>query len=194
MESSNKAIYTAVPLLSVDEQNQGETLNKTRQVNCVDDEDRSAKSYKITPFLAGALLGAAFSVIGFRILVKQQSDDSYQSIFWFALLWSTVTSTVSYCFFGAFWCALRKSYQESTFYRTLSNHNFLADIEYYFAVGVFIGFCFACTISDILYGLPWIGICLTVAVACVWTGIMTWFASGNKEEERHATILPTVIV
>eukprot|EP00522_Entomoneis_paludosa_P012252 CAMPEP_0172450436 /NCGR_PEP_ID=MMETSP1065-20121228/8772_1 /TAXON_ID=265537 /ORGANISM="Amphiprora paludosa, Strain CCMP125" /LENGTH=188 /DNA_ID=CAMNT_0013202217 /DNA_START=20 /DNA_END=586 /DNA_ORIENTATION=+ len=187
--NDSKQIYTAVPLLSEEERSEAIQASNEK-----DETPMESHKYKTLPFIGGSIIGAAFSIIGFRLLIETQGHDSYKNIFLFALLWSTVTSTVAYIFFGLLWTALLQAYQNTKVYKILADYDFLADIEYYFALGVFIGFCFACTISDIVYGLPWVGVTLTIVVAGLWTLVMTWFASRGREEDRNGTSLPSVVV
>eukprot|EP00527_Entomoneis_sp_CCMP2396_P002183 CAMPEP_0198144782 /NCGR_PEP_ID=MMETSP1443-20131203/18644_1 /TAXON_ID=186043 /ORGANISM="Entomoneis sp., Strain CCMP2396" /LENGTH=188 /DNA_ID=CAMNT_0043808245 /DNA_START=91 /DNA_END=657 /DNA_ORIENTATION=- len=187
--ASSKTIYIAVPLLSAEERKEAKQGNEIEEQTPL-----RSKDYKLAPFLAGSVIGAIFSILGFRVLINHQGDDSYKNIFLFAFLWSTVTSAFAYVVFGILWSALLKKYQDTELQRSLADYEFLADIEYYFALGVFIGFCFVCTVSDVFYGLPWVGVTLTIFVACLWTMVMTWFASRTHEEQRNGTELPSVVV
>ncbi|KAL7558326.1 hypothetical protein ACA910_019356 [Epithemia clementina (nom. ined.)] len=185
MEESND-VFTAVPLLAEHQENDRKEVVVPKTLN--------SRDFRVTPFLSGASIGVLFSVLGFRILLAYQGDNSYKNIFLFALIWSTVTSTAAYAVFGMAWSYMMSVYSEiPQVYASLVDEDFLADMEYYFALGVFIGFCAACTVSDIIYGLPWTGVMLTVAVAFLWTLVMTWFASRGRDE-RRGTVLPLVMV
>ena len=183
MDETND-VFTAVPLLSEAEENDRKTAV---------DKTLNARQYRTAPFLSGASIGVVFSLIGFHLLLQYHSYEC-TNIFVFALIWSTVTSTVAYVLFGLGWSYLMYVYQQvPRVYTSLMDEDFLADIEYYFALGAFIGFCGACTVSDIVYGLPWVGVALTVVVAFLWTLVMTWFASRGRDD-RKRTVLPLVLV
>ena len=184
MEETNE-VFTAVPLLAEhEENNRSGVTTKTLK----------STEHRTAPFLSGSLIGVIFSLLGFRILLTHQGSGTYMNIFLFALIWSTVTSTVAYFVFGSVWSYLMDKYRDiPLLYNSFTDEDFLADMEYYFALGVFIGFCAACTVSDIIYGLPWTGVILTVLVAFLWTLVMTWFASRGRTE-RKGTVLPLVMV
>lgn len=80
----------------------------------------------------------------------------------FALLWSGSTGITSYLSFTALHkvCLATPSLNQE-------------HLEYFFALGVFAGFCTACTITDVRYGLPLSSILMTFVVACAWALLMT---------------------
>lgn len=183
--SESNDVFAAVPLLSEhEENNRKEVISKTL----------NSRDFRTTPFASGASIGIFFSILGFHVLLSYKGGSSYSSIFLFALIWSTVTSTVAYGVFGMGWSYMIHTYRHiPRVYASLMDEDFLADMEYYFALGVFIGFCTACTASDIIYGLPWTGVILTAFVAFLWTLVMTWFVSRGRDV-RRGTVLPLVVV
>jgi hypothetical protein len=88
--------------------------------------------------------------------------------------------------------------------------------EYAFAIGVFLGFCASCTVTDVLYGISLQCVVLTVVVAVAWASLMLYCASRVVDHHNHhnhnhmsetdatvifdagvvrrGTVLPTVLV
>ncbi|GAX24586.1 hypothetical protein FisN_4Hh104 [Fistulifera solaris] len=119
---------------------------------------------KAAHFIMGALIGITFSVAGFYILMHQYSLASWGrlQIVAFALLWSGSTGITSFLSFTA----LHKVCLATS---TLKQEH----LEYFYALGVFAGFCSACTVTDVRYGLPLSSILMTFGVACAWALLMT---------------------
>ena len=57
-------------------------------------------------------------------------------------------------------------------------------LEYYFALGVFLGFCLACTVTDCLLGMPLRSIVVTVTVAITWALLMVYCGSAEYDDEE----------
>lgn len=119
---------------------------------------------KTAHFIMGALIGITFSVVGFYVLMNQYSLASWGrlQIVAFALLWSGSTGITSYLSFTALHkiCLATSALKQE-------------HLEYFFALGVFAGFCSACTVTDVRYGLPLSSILMTFGVACAWAFLMT---------------------
>lgn len=119
---------------------------------------------KTAHFVMGSLIGVTFSVVGFYILMHQYSLASWGrlEIVAFALLWSGSTGITSFLSFTALHkvCLATPSLKQE-------------HLEYFFALGVFAGFCSACTVTDVRYGLPLSSILMTFGVACAWALLMT---------------------
>lgn len=58
--------------------------------------------------------------------------------------------------------------------------------EYMFALGVFLGFCGACTVADVVLGMPWTSVLGTMGVAMLW-GVIMWYAywKSSMEEKKQ---------
>lgn len=134
-------------------------------------------------FVFGATLGIVFSGVGFyvhQVLVKE-------SLFLFAISWSIFTSSSAYLLFHAT-AHLSGEVDEPD----LSDDDWQA-AEYYYALGVFLGFCLTCTAVDIVIGMPLVSIGLTLVVAVVWSGVMMKCA-GYRGRRRRPTVLPLIVV
>ena len=173
------------PLLEKDNSDGDGDEGTTEQV-------RITKLQQAGNFGIGALLGIAFSVVGFHLLLNEYSLASWSrtQVVLFALAWSSVTGLASYTMFSA------------THYHVLQTPSSLWErLEYCFALGVFLGFCMACTVTDIQFGLPMSSVFLTLAVAIVWTVFMMAFAASSPDQvetkrpsSTKGTVLPMVMV
>ncbi|KAL7558328.1 hypothetical protein ACA910_019358 [Epithemia clementina (nom. ined.)] len=113
----------------------------------------------------------------------------------FSLSWSLVTSTTACALFGMAWSCLKSIYRDMPkVYASLDEEDFQSNMQFYYVLGVFMGFCSVCTINDIVYGIPWTGIALTVAVTVVWTLVVAWCSYRSCHEERKGPVLPLVVV
>jgi hypothetical protein len=196
----DKPIYTAVLVPMPRRQADDLTLplldNETSPESTADNASIPF-SHKTCNFLLGALIGMAFSVLGFRVLLNEYSLAlwSRPQVVLFALVWSSITGIVAYMIFMA------------THYYALDTPYALWErLEYFFAMGVFLGFCAACTVTDVKIGLPLSSILLTLAVAIVWTMLMMAFAvsaapaevetnkSSRRRRRAKGTALPFVMV
>jgi hypothetical protein len=216
--ASSKPIYTAV-LLDLDT---AEALQQQLYVPLLshdddDDDDayalssssstRTVTTVKVLNFLTGICIGVIFSCLGFRVLLEQWQTMSQTDVMLFSVIWSSVTSVSAYLLFNALYAATRcfiGSNNESSDYMESTRTTSL--LEYCYAVGVFLGFCGACTWTDVVYGMPAKSIFLTIVVAAMWAYLMIYCAlktspSEQEEEEERAqrrrhrgTILPMVFV
>jgi hypothetical protein len=213
---TSKPIYTAVlvPLLPLSNETQPNKKKSRRHESIEDNDDLSfplldqtisrkdsvdgheiTTSHKICNFFLGTLIGMAFSVSGFHLLLHKYSLaiwNPYQVIL-FALGWSSVTGIVAYlCFMAVHYYGFQTPYKV------------WERLEYYFAMGVFLGFCAACTITDVVFGLPMRSILVTLTVAFAWALLMMTCATNNSTDDddskgrcRHiskGTVLPMVMV
>jgi hypothetical protein len=118
----------------------------------------------------------------------------------FSLAWSSLTSIAAYLFFGIFWSIVLYMNQESVHFNELSSDAFMVDVlEYHYALGVFLGFCLACTVTDVLHGMPWFSVLSTLGIALLWAKLMMWFASKNSDcvaaqKKQKGTSLPLLMV
>jgi hypothetical protein len=213
---TSKPIYTAVlvpflPLSNETQQNKG----KSRRHQAIEDnEDLSlplldqpmnpkdsvdayeiTTSHKICNFSLGALIGIVFSVTGFHLLLNHYSLAAWSrlQVVYFALGWSSITGIVAYsCFMALHYYGFQTPYKV------------WERLEYYFAMGVFLGFCAACTATDVMFGLPLRSILLTLTVALAWALLMMTCATNLSTDDddstlprRHrskGTVLPMVMV
>jgi formate-dependent nitrite reductase membrane component NrfD len=221
--NTSKPVYMAV-LLDMDT----EALELQQQLNAPllsnhadqDDNIQSQTSttgpatIKILNFLLGLLTGAAFSCAGFAVLIRHWQDMLKSDVMLFSVLWSSVTSVSAYLLFSLLYIATCSYFasdsKSSSLSKTLESQYTIAVLEYCFAVGVFLGFCGACTWTDVAYGMPASSILLTVTVAAAWAALMVCCAlsvsdkntknSGSDEQEQaqrrlvRGTVLPLVFV
>jgi hypothetical protein len=135
--------------------------------------------HQVACFGAGSLLGIGFSVLGFRV----QETFHFASIFGYSLAWSCFTSIASYGIFTALLSCLPSSSSLPNANASTSQDRRVRSMEYSFALGVFLGFCAACTVTDVLLGMPLKNILLTVTVAAAWALVMAYFGGANNESE-----------
>jgi succinate dehydrogenase hydrophobic anchor subunit len=117
-------------------------------------------------FLLGAFLGICSSSLGYQIHAAYSSTINLIA---YSIVWSTLTSAVAL----GLYVVLEEYVGESRLR------------EYMFAVGVFLGFCGACTVTDFVLGMPRISLLCTAAIAALWTGVMAYFARGEKNRDDH---------
>jgi hypothetical protein len=135
------------------------------------------RQHKVPCFGAGSLLGISFSVLGFYV----QETFHFASIFGYSLAWSCLTSVASYGFFVAISSSLSSSSNDEDRY----SQEQVRSMEYCFALGVFLGFCTTCTVTDVLLGMPAKNILLTVAVAVAWALVMAACGGGNNDNTEE---------
>eukprot|EP00523_Entomoneis_sp_CCMP467_P009872 CAMPEP_0168738208 /NCGR_PEP_ID=MMETSP0724-20121128/10809_1 /TAXON_ID=265536 /ORGANISM="Amphiprora sp., Strain CCMP467" /LENGTH=250 /DNA_ID=CAMNT_0008785533 /DNA_START=150 /DNA_END=902 /DNA_ORIENTATION=+ len=133
-----------------------------------------------------------------------------------ALLWSTITSAMAYGIFWSAWMVWETAtgssssaddeeeeqdvgtfqYEDEDDSLAANHQEFFEHMEYYFTLGVFLGFCAACTIDVILFGIPLVGILSMVLVAFLWTLVMlkvapsTTTTSSTSTEKQQPPSLP----
>lgn len=177
-------VFMAVPLLAASSND--DDINNIVGVDDIDDDVESTP--KVTSklcFFVGSLIGIISSMTGFLL----QQHFQFESILAFALTWSCVTSVTSYLLFYGF------------FFTEAELHiNSPSSLEYYFALGVFLGFCVCCTGTDVLIGMPAQSILLTVMVGILWALLMMYCAGHNASRTRtskkvlRGTKLPLIMV
>lgn len=194
MTNKLSAIYTAVvykaPVVVVQQKDDdGRHLIVPLLANKeVDQQQRSPSSiYRGRYFTAGALLGIFFSILG-SMLHQSFPVDEYMLLF--ALSWSCLTSLSAYLLFYA-WTA---DYEEVNAKKTHKEDEHLHIQEFYYAIGVFLGFCLACTVTDIVIGMPLSSVGLTILVAIAWSFVMLKCAKQQQTSQPTTTELPFVIV
>jgi hypothetical protein len=152
----------------------------------------------------GCVLGVSFSVSGFYLLVTHWPIMTSWSVLSYSLVWSSATSAAAYILFGLAWsiCGIEKrsgrlvnandddsdsdDEEDDTEENDIYIDRMAHQAEYYFAMGVFIGFCGASTVTDIMFGMSWFNIAVTVVIALVWASIMMHCAA----RELDALALP----
>jgi hypothetical protein len=216
MSIAGKPIYTAVLLevTSVDQDcsrssdngleepllGRGERASEESTRRGDGEGDLPRRMIRVLTFLGGMILGVCFSIMGFNELFHNYRDVSGKKVVLFSLAWSSLTSIAAYLFFGIFWSIVLYLKQESVHFTELSSDAFMVDVlEYHYALGVFLGFCLACTVTDVLHGMPWFSVLSTLAIALLWAKLMMWFASKNSARaESHlkpkGTSLPLMMV
>jgi hypothetical protein len=197
MKSSTSGVYVAIPVELVETlatsslPQLGTAVRSTDKTDVPNSEcpasspDPDASGYfqlghhqwQIPFFFVGSVWGMFFSVLGFYV----QQSCRFRSILAYSLSWSCLTSLASFgLFYGTGWVLDRVT---SLPYEHYENARTL---EYSFAVGVFSGFCTACTITDVVLGMPLRNILVTVAVAVVWAAVMVYCgasATGGDEDD-----------
>jgi NhaP-type Na+/H+ or K+/H+ antiporter len=224
--TNSKPIYTAVlldletaealqqqlsaPLLSHGDDDHDDDANALSS-STSSKSTSTAKTAKIVNFLAGICIGVIFSSLGFRVLVQHWHNMGQSDVMLFSVIWSSVTSAAAYIMFSTLYtvtCCYFGSSNNSDAAACMESSKLISILEYCFAIGVFLGFCGACTWTDVAYGMPASSIALTVVVAAVWACLMLYCAfatsklAQDEEEEqlaqrrisRRGTVLPLVFV
>jgi hypothetical protein len=198
-----KPIYTAILLevTSVDQGLEEPLLGRGQQEKTTTRADLPRGMIRVLTFLGGMILGVCFSIMGFNELFHNYRDVSGKKVVLFSLAWSSLTSIAAYLFFGIFWSIVLYMNQESIHFNELSSDTFMVDVlEYHYALGVFLGFCLACTVTDVLHGMPWFSVLSTLGIALLWAKLMMWFASKNSsacakaQMKQKGTTLPLMMV
>jgi hypothetical protein len=217
--SNSKPIYTAVILDLETAEALQEQLNVPLLSHYANDAHAMQSSstststastpVKILNFLMGLCTGVLFSCAGFVVLVHHWHNMDQTDIILFSVIWSSVTSIAAYVLFSLLYigtCCYFGS--NSSCSASLESQQTISILEYCFAVGVFLGFCGACTWTDVAYGMPASSVFLTVVVASLWACLMVYCAmatSGNNSDDeyceqpahsrrRRGTVLPLVFV
>jgi hypothetical protein len=202
---TGKPIYTAV-LLEVTSVHQDSNSNSDGlEEPLLGRRERSSNNLprgmiRVLTFVGGMILGVCFSIMGFNELFHNYRDVSGKKVVLFSLAWSSLTSIAAYLFFGIFWSIVLYLNQESVHFDELSSDAFMVDVlEYHYALGVFLGFCLACTVTDVLHGMPWFSVLSTLGIALLWAKLMMWFAAKHsdcaaKQPKLKGTTLPLLMV
>jgi hypothetical protein len=214
--TNSKPIYTAVLLDLETAEALQQQLSAPLLSHAADDDDAHALSssssststattVKALNFLTGICVGVVFSCLGFNVLIQHWHNMGQTDVMLFSVMWSSVTSVAAYLLFSALYAATSCFCGRNS--TTMESTKTVSILEYCFAVGVFLGFCGACTWTDVAYGMPTESILLTVAVAALWACLMIYcaFASAPSEEEeeeeelawrrsRRGTVLPMIFV
>jgi len=168
--------------------------NARRSSTSTGDNDRHHPGGRVFGAI-GAMLGVMFSLTGFFV----QETFKFERILWYSLGWSCLTSFTSYLLY----CGLMTIQPEEVGTEDVDpeqqqrqhsdsgpeEHEDEEDLEYSFALGVFAGFCFACTCTDLVLGMPMRSILGTVAVALLWAALMTRCArrTGRRSDDTKKT-------
>uniref|UniRef100_A0A7S2Y222 Transmembrane protein n=1 Tax=Entomoneis paludosa TaxID=265537 RepID=A0A7S2Y222_9STRA len=199
--SSNKAIYTAVPLLPRDNDDLDEShttaaveqLLPQEHIHQDHEEEADAvttQKHSLKPFFFGMMIGlACYCLVDSNLIPSFQLQNVLVNSLATALMWSTITSALAYGIFWSVWTVMERSVSEGSI---LENQDFFEHMEYYFTLGVFLGFCTACTVDVILFGIPLLGVMSMVLVAFLWTLVMLNVAP--PQQRSKGTVLPMVIV
>lgn len=168
--------------------------------------DSAKKSVQAIHFGAGIVTGILFSLGGFSILLQHWQDMNRTNVLGFSVAWSAVTSLTAYLLFRLLTVATTRTWT-STNSATNLTEDMLTVLEYCFAVGVFLGFCGACTVTDVATGMPWKNVVVTLAVAAAWAALMISCAVAAIQKNndhasgppvlarrRQGTVLPMVMV
>jgi hypothetical protein len=126
---------------------------------------------------------------------------------------ATLTSASAFFSFAATWNVVcwyygsrsRNNNNHSIVYQYLMDDDVMPVAEYHVALGVFLGFCVACTVTDYIYGMSYGNILVTVVIAIMWACLMVVFSKGSlpssdknrttmTTKARKGTVLPLVMV
>jgi hypothetical protein len=225
--SPKKHVYVAIPIdvmlrehlpLTAD----SSSSSSSRQQDGVADDSPVEHQRQPSPsrpfayFAVGAVLGILFSVVGFYL----QETFRFANIFWYSLAWSCLTSVASYALFYGWtvFCDGSRRRQSHPGSNAAATTSASVKLEYHFALGVFLGFCLACIVTDVFLQMPLKSILMTIAIAVAWAGVMAYCGSleGDDDDEpcdadnnghvlarptaaifrgeRKGTVLPLVIV
>lgn len=150
---------------------------KERKIDDVEPRSEVSRCEKFSNFLMGMTIGMIFSAVGFHFLLQSFAvlTWSRNQVILFTLAWSTITGVSAYCYFAMLHYCLLKT-----------PCNFWELLEHWFAIGVFLGFCAACTAIDVIYGLPFQSVLITLTVAVGWVAIML-VCSGTTTEKSESS-------
>ena len=189
--NNSKFVYMAVPLLS--RENQDAVLETAENESLATNTNQGLQKYGCRAFFSGMLLGFfCYCLVDSDLIPSLRLEHVFANSMATALLWSSITSIIAYGVFWFSWSMMEQHYYQSNNKNEKPKNDTLFEhMEYYYTLGVFLGFCMACTIDVILFGIPLVGVLSMVAVATMWTWVMIKVA---PEEEPRATVLPMVVV
>ena len=179
---AHEGVYTAVPLLETSDasknkdvavQQEATDSSSGRQATSTSERTNTEAS-----FFSGVMVGIlCFCVVDSKILPAMHFENQLSDSIAMALMWTAVTSILTYGVFWTVWTVLLRLYKSSAaVQQTLQNGDFVEAMEHYFILGVFLGFSLCCIVSVILSGIPLIGVLIMVAVAALWTMVMVLLA------------------
>lgn len=179
-------IYTAVPL------SEGALDHQTTS------DDKSLNLIHFLHFTAGSTVGNICSILGFQGLYGRFVGMSMPQVLLYSVVWALVTSLAGNLLWNSLsTCFIRwapKSQKLNRLYKVQS----ILQYEYSTYLGIFLGFCFGCTVADVKYGMPWKCIVSTVLMALTWASLMVWCACRESERTEankgKGTTLPFVVV
>jgi hypothetical protein len=201
-----------VPLLSQETNNN----NDDHDDHVIMESNKTTNTVKVLNFLTGLCVGVMFSCAGFAVLIQHWHTMGHKDVMLFSIVWSSVTSVAAYLLFSLLYIGTCSYFGPTTsscrsnltlaVSNALESERTISMLEYCFAVGVFLGFCGACTWTDVAYGMPASSILLTVVVATVWATLMVYCAmvTSRKDSDeqqqyvqprgRKGTVLPMIFV
>jgi hypothetical protein len=179
--------------------------------------------------VAGSLVGILAALLGLRVIhtslfSAQSLGSNYVSVFLIALAWSTLTAGLAYLVFSATIQIYARCLQSTPLEEPLldGEENSLLDEEeangshsvltseqkddpigeYYFVLGVFVGFCATATVHDASNGVPVTSLLCTAgfAILCGLFIVGCSFRRNKMEQhcqqrqEKAAVRLPLIIV
>ena len=195
--STSKAVYTAVPLLSKDahEELTQALLNEPTPEN--PDHTSSVPSCGCSGmhFVIGSVMGVlCYSTIHTIILPYLPScGNAFADSAISALIWSAITTVTAYSLWFGFIAVYRSCAARLPAEMTDDECQFWEDMEYFYAVGVFLGFSTSCIVSLALVGVPPPYLLAVIVSAFIWCRIMAWMGKRDLQK-RTKTVLPTVVV
>jgi preprotein translocase subunit SecG len=154
---------------------------------------RTATKVQILNFLTGLCTGVMFCCAGFTVLHQHWDNMGPKDVLLFSVVWGCVTSIVtcllfSLLFIGTTRCSVGNNSSNS---KCLESRQTISILENCFGAGIFLGFCGACTWTDVAYGTSTNIHILTVVVAVFWACLMIYCALATStsrtniaEEER----------
>jgi len=139
--------------------------------------------YHVMSFAGGSAIGALMSIIAFQVLAGILDGMNSTQVFFYSIGSAALTSIIAYVVF----CAVTSNYNMSS-----TNAEFVDKFEIFYAIGVFLGFCSACEVSDLLSGTPVVSVALTVVMSFIWAGVMffggTRFAEVDDSEDESQSV------
>ena len=199
--SSSKAIYTAVPLLPQSAAAAEESAREPLLSNEEASKSPSSSYYGSVHFVGGGVMGTiCYYAVHSAVLpiIPHMTNAVIDSAF-AALVWSAITTLVAYATWFAFFLASKPCYDQDQKQQENDDDDdeenaFWEDMEFYYALGVFLGFSAACVVFLAMAGVPMIFLLAVMLSAFVWTKIMTWMGKREPSKRGSKTVLPTVVV
>ncbi|KAL7565518.1 hypothetical protein ACA910_012252 [Epithemia clementina (nom. ined.)] len=203
--SSSKAVYMAVPLLPKDKDASTAAAAAEQETSSSLSSSSSSSFFCLAPsclhFLAGSNMGIvcyyavhALVLPSLPHMTNPLADSAFS-----ALIWSAITTVVAYTLWFGFILVFRSCQSSRAVVQDDEDEDaeasFWDEMEYYYALGVFLGFSAACIISLAMAGVPSIFLMAVIFSAFLWTRIMAWM--GRREiqnKKNHKTVLPMVVV
>lgn len=167
-----------------------ESENEENQITTGQEAETTTTMFQryttLAHFFMGTTLGVVFSTAGFELLLKGiVAPTTTLYIVGFSCIWSFGTYFLAYLLFEVLHPNNngQKTCDHCSEQSTLQHECW----EYVYALGVFIGFCFACVVTDVHYGMPVRSLTWTLGSAVIWLLFMVVFLVVRENDKPSHT-------